>query len=582
MCGIVAIAGKIINKNHYDTEAMLQKLKHRGPDGQGEITFPHCWLGHRRLAIVDLKFGNQPMVDDKLAITFNGEIYNHRELRNQLEKVGYHFQTQSDTETILKAYRMWGKDCPKYLDGMFAFAIWDDQQNELFIARDRLGKKPHYYFFDGDTTFLASEIKSLVASGTLVPEIDYKAIDNFLRVMYIPPWKSVYKNVHQIPPAHCGVYKDGKLSLDKYWTLPSRKIDISYEDAKVEVRRLLHAAIKKRISSSDVELGSFLSGGLDSSLVTLITAGELNHPLKVFSVSYDNHDELPFAKQVCEKIGGEHFTTRIDGCITQELDKIISYFDEPHADTSDFPQHLVSQLAAQKVKVVLSGDGADELFLGYKWHLKHKKPNQNHGSSDIFRNRLQSICAFPSSDRSLLWKYPDALNDDIIIKDAYKKNFTSIDNVTTFDLTSHLPGQILTKVDRASMMHGLEVRSPFLDIALIEFVFSLPYEYKVRNGEQKYILKDILTEYMPIDFVYRRKQGFGAPIERWLNNPTMKEYVYSKLGSDAKIRSIFSEKILDNYLHDFYINEHKHERSAQRLWVLLSLERWMTQLSLTL
>jgi asparagine synthase (glutamine-hydrolysing) len=581
MCGIAAIAGKKIDRNRYSTEAMLQKLKHRGPDGQGEASFPDCWLGHRRLAIVDLKLGDQPMVDDKLTITFNGEIYNHRELRNQLEKLGYNFKTQSDTETILKAYRMWGKNCPKHLDGMFSFAIWDDKEKELFISRDRLGKKPLYYFFDGGTILIASEIKALIASGALVPDIDYKAIDNYLRIMYIPPWKSVYKNVHQVPPAHCGVFKDGKLSLNRYWTLARQEISISYGDAKEEVRRLFYVAVKKRIDSSDVELGSFLSGGLDSSLVTIFAAKELSQPLKVFSVSYDNHNELPFAKRLCEKIKGKHFITHVNKCMTQELDKIISYFDEPHADTSDFPQHLVSQLAAQKVKVVLSGDGADELFLGYKWHLQQKNSNLKLDSPDLFHNRLHSICAFPSSERSLLWNDPDMVNDDILAKYAFKDEFIPIDNVTVFDLTSHLPGQILTKVDRAGMMHGLEVRSPFLDTALIEFVFNLPYAYKVRNGEQKYILKDILIEYMPHDFVYRRKQGFGAPIEKWLSDPTMKEYTQNKLGYEAKIRSILSPKSIDNYLNDFYINKNKHERAAQRLWVLLCLERWMTQLNLS-
>jgi asparagine synthase (glutamine-hydrolysing) len=588
MCGIAAIAGIKFNRNRYQTEAMLQKLKHRGPDEQGEMTFSNCWLGHRRLAIVDLELGTQPIVDGKLAIIFNGEIYNYRELRIQLEKEGYHFRTQSDTEVILKTYSMWGKDCPKYLDGMFVFAIWDGEKKELFIARDRLGKKPLYYFFDGTTILLASEIKSLLASGALVPDVDYNSIDNYLRVMYIPPWKSVYKNVYQVPPAHYGIFKNGKLSLSRYWMLFHKTIDISYEDAKSEVRRLLNVAIKKRIASSDVELGSFLSGGIDSSLVTLIAASKLNYPLKVFSIGFDGYDELPFAKRVCEKIGGKHFIIHINECLTHELDKVIAYFDEPHADTSDFPQHLISRLAAQEVKVVLSGDGADELFLGYKWHVQRKNKNykQDQGissklSPDLFYDRLHSICAFPSSDRASLWNFSGAVNDDIVMEDVYKNTYNFIDNVTIFDLTSHLPGQILAKVDRASMMHGLEVRSPFLDTALIEFVFNLPYKYKVHNGEQKYILKDILAEYMPDDFVYRRKQGFGAPIEKWLNKPTMKKYVYAKLGSDARIRSIFSSENIDKYLRNFYANEHKHERSAQRLWVLLCLERWM-QLNLTL
>lgn len=583
MCGIAAIAGIKLDTNRYKTVAMLRELRHRGPDGEGELMFSCCWLGHRRLAILDLELGNQPMIDNKLAITFNGEIYNHSELRVQLEKEGYHFRTQSDTETILKAYRMWGSECPKHLDGMFSFVIWDDEQNEMFVARDRLGKKPLYYFFDGETILVASEIKSLIASGVLAPEMDYKSIDNYLRIMYIPPWKSVYQNVHQVPPAHCGTFKNSKLSLKRYWTLAHQPIDIPYEEAKTEIRRLLLIAMKRRIITSDVEIGAFLSGGIDSSLVALMAANELNYPLKAFSVSFGNYDELPFAKQVCKKIGGEHFIVRIDECLTEELDKVIAYFDEPHADTSDFAQHLVSRLASQKVKVVLSGDGADELFLGYKWHVQRENlKSEQKASFDLFHERLYSICAFPSLQRSALWNSSDIINDDVVIKNACSNTYNPIDRVTIFDLTSHLPGQILTKVDRAGMMHGLEVRSPFLDTALVEFVFNLPYEYKVRNGKQKYILKDILAEYMPTDFVYRRKQGFGAPIEQWLNNPNMEEYVHAKIGSNARIRSIFSGKNIDKCLNDFYVNDRRHERAAQRLWVLLCLERWMTQLNLTL
>lgn len=588
MCGIVAIAGIKLDINRYKTGAMLQELKYRGPDDTGKQVFSHCWLGHRRLAIVDLDMGSQPMLDGKLAITFNGEIYNHCELRIQLEKEGYHFQTQSDTETILKAYRMWGSECSKHLDGMFSFVIWDDERDEMFIARDRFGKKPLYYFFDSDTILLASEIKSLLASGVLVPQVDKGAIDNYLRLMYIPPCESVYKNIHQVPPAHCGTFRNGKLLLKRYWNLTHQPIDISYEEAKREIHRLLSTAIKKRLATSDVEIGAFLSGGVDSTLVSLIAANELNYPLKTFSVSYNGIDELPFAKQVCEKIGGEHFTAHINKCLTHELDDVISYFDEPHADTSNFAQHLISRLAAQKVKVVLSGDGADEFFLGYKWHIQRKTLEVDRNvpikyTPDLYYERLNSICAFPSSHRTELWNsLDDSINNNVFANSVYKNTYSPIDRVTMFDLTSHLPGQILTKVDRASMMHGLEVRSPFLDTALIEFVFNLPYEYKIHNGEQKYILKDILTEYMPHNFVYRRKQGFGAPIEQWLHNSTMKTYIYAKLGSEARIRSIFSGKSIDKYLYDFYISEYSHERAAQRLWVLLCLERWMTQSNLVL
>lgn len=573
MCGIAAIAGIKINK-HYNTKAMLDSLKHRGPDAEGELVLNNCWLGHRRLSIVDLESGEQPMVDGELAITFNGEIYNYSKLRTQLEVSGHHFKTRSDAEVILKAYRMWGHECPKYLDGMFAFIIWDNKRNEMFIVRDRLGKKPLYYFFDSNAILCASEIKSLLVSGGFKRELDYSSIDNYLRLMYIPPWKSVYKNIHQIPPAHFGIFKNGAFSLKRYWEVIYEPIDISYKEAKIEIHRLLRDAIRKRISFSDVEIGALLSGGLDSSIVTLIAATELDYPLKVFSVNYSGHDEVVFAKQVSSKIGGNHFIQNIDECLTQELEMIISYFDEPHADTSDFPQHLLSDLASQKVKVVLSGDGADELFFGYKWHLQYKDVESN----DIFYRRLNSICAFSYTQRLQLWQSSNIMNDDICIQNVYSDMHNKINNVAMFDITSHLPGQILTKIDRAGMMHGLEIRSPFLDTALVEFVFNLPYEYKIYRGEQKYILKDIVAEYMPRDFVYRQKQGFGAPIDKWLHNSFMRDYVYTKLGAKAKIRSIFIGKNIDACLHDFYFNNQKDERSAQRIWVLLCLENWMATL----
>ena len=334
---------------------------------------------------------------------------------------------------------------------MFAFVIWDEENKEMFVARDRLGKKPLYYFFDGVNILFASEIKSLLASGILTPEIDYKSIDNYLKLMYVLPWKSIYKNIHQIPPAYCGLFKDGKLSLNRYWKLVYRPVSVSYDEAKTEVHRLLRQAVKKRLKTADVEVGSFLSGGVDSSLITLIAAKELASQLKVFSVSYKGHDELAFAKEVSDKIGSELFTVNIDGVQVSELERINNYFDEPHSDTSDFPQHLVSKLASEKVKVVLSGDGADELFLGYKWHLKS-------AGVELFDRRANSICAFDSICRHSLWGSALYINEDVFPEIVYGGFVDQINKVTIFDVITHLPGQILTKVDRASMMHGLEVR----------------------------------------------------------------------------------------------------------------------------
>jgi asparagine synthase (glutamine-hydrolysing) len=569
MCGIIAISSSNLNIEKYNTDEMLKVIKRRGPDETGTMKFPNCFLGHQRLSIIDVSGGSQPMKSKNVSITFNGEIYNYKELKSELLADGFEFETNSDTEVILKAYQKWGFDCVKKLDGMFAFAIWDNDKEELFFARDRIGKKPLFYCFDeGNRDILiASEIKSLLASKSIAPQVDYLSIDNYLRVMYIPPWKTVYKNIHQLAPAHYAVYKSGKITTTRYWKLVYQPINVSYEEALKEVHRLLISAVKKRLVSSDTEVGSFLSGGVDSSLVTIIASKLISKPLKTFAVSYSKHDELPFAKQVSEKIKSELFNIKINQAETSELEKVVEYFDEPHGDTSDFPQHLISSLASKKVKVVLSGDGADEIFLGYKWHNKVN-------GVDLFNRRINDICVFDDNSRKELWGNNKYTNNDIYLSELVEELDGDIEKVELFDITSHLPGQILTKVDRASMMHGLEVRCPFLDVELIEYVFNLPYEYKIDSGNQKNILRNILSEYMPKDFAFRKKQGFGSPIWEWMNDESTKKYIQERLGKDAVIRSFLNGQVIDRYLNDIYSGMPKHERSYQRVWVLLCLEMW--------
>lgn len=585
MCGIIAIAGQYLNKIRYDTIAMLGALKSRGPDSHGDVLFQNCWLGHTRLAIVDLAHGTQPMMDGDVAISFNGEIYNAQNLRNILTRSGFTFNTRSDTEVILKAYRKWGEMCPCYLDGMFAFAIWDNMNDKLFLARDRFGKKPLYYCFDGSTILMASEIKSLLSSGVQVGLLNLNAIDTFLRLKYIPPWTSVYQDIKQLPPSHSAVFKDGSIYLNRYWQLEYIPIDISYEEAKSEVKRLFCDAVKKRVQTSDVEVGTFLSGGVDSSLVTLIAAEQLPYPLKTFSVSYTDWDELQFSHHVNKKIEGDSFFIRIGGASPDELENILSYFDEPHADSSDFPQHLVSALATQNLKVVLSGDGADEFFLGYD---RHKAPQyvetRHEGFEKIIRDSndrfFDSICIFSQEQRKQLWRKNPVFNDRMFIPDAFKtRNLYEI--YQAFDISSRLPGQVLTKVDRAGMMHGLEVRSPFLDTELAEFVFNLPNTYKIKEGIQKYILRDLLSDFMPKDFAFRKKQSFGAPIDIWLRRVDMKDYVYSRMGRSARIRFLFGDRI-DDYLDEFYTGTHESVKSGARVWTLLCLEVWLAQSNIIL
>ena len=578
MCGFAAIAGKSLERHRYDTKAMLSSLSRRGPDGQGEYALPHAWLGHRRLSIIDLEGGKQPMVDHELSVTFNGEIYNYKELRKDLETRGHTFTTHSDTEVILKSYREWGEECPKHLDGMFAFALWDEKNQSLFLARDRFGKKPLFYTFDGDTILVASEIKSLLASGRIEGKLSKEALDNYLRLMYIPPWKSVYENIHQVPPAHAAIFKNGRIETRRYWVLQFQPISIPYDDAKEEVRRLLRDAVKKRMLAADVEVGSLLSGGVDSTMVSLLAAEFLDHPLKTFSLGYGDYiNELPYAKQASDAIKSEHYTVQAGGDMVHELEEVIGYFDEPHADNSDFPQHLVSKLAASKVKVALSGDGGDELFLGYGWHTRRQNLSYKaHTYEKLFltalAGRVRALRIFSPLERALLWGSPLPLNNDIFAEGAYDTTTEGIDKIVAFDLTTYMPGQLLTKVDRTGMMHGLEVRSPFLDTELAEFVCNLPTLYKA-GTYQKHILKDILAERMPLEFVQRRKQGFGAPSTKWLKEKNMREYVETRLGKEAELRKLFRGSMIDFYLRDFY--ERGRDRGGQRIWILLCLEIWL-------
>jgi asparagine synthase (glutamine-hydrolysing) len=370
MCGIVAISGKDIFQKNFNFKEMLFSLRFRGPDEQGEHRFSKCILGHRRLSIIDVAGGSQPMIDDTLAIVLNGEIYNYRELRDQLEKLGHFFKTNSDTEVVLKAFKQWGYTTPSRLDGMFSFIIWDNRNEELFIARDRLGKKPLFYYLEEDQILIASEIKSLLASGVIKPTVDYGAIDHYLKRMYIPPNQSVYSNIFQLPPGHYGIYENSKLVISKYWSLPDyEKISISYREAKEEVHRLLIKAVEKRVVTSDVRVGAFLSGGVDSSLTTILAAKILGEDLNTFSIDYmGEYSELKYAQEISSGLMGSHYYVSLGESNLETLDEAIMYFDEPHADTSDIAQSLVSKLASEKVKVVISGDGSDEIFYGYKWH----------------------------------------------------------------------------------------------------------------------------------------------------------------------------------------------------------------------
>jgi asparagine synthase (glutamine-hydrolysing) len=578
MCGIIGIIGK--DATGEALKGALETLSHRGPDDRGALSFPGAALGQTRLAIIDLSpGGHQPMTDTekKIAITFNGEIYNYKELRAELEKLGHRFSTKSDTEVILKAYRQYGADCPKHLDGMFAFVIWDGEKQEAFMAKDRFGKKPLYYAHASDGSFVVgSEIKALIAAG-VKPVIDPEAIDMYLTLMFVPPWRTIYKNVHTFTGGHCALYKDGKLEVRQYWTLERKPITMPYADAKEEVRRLFSDAVKKRLVA-DVEIGSFLSGGVDSTLVTAYAQKYADHPLKTFTLGYGDHiDELPFAKEAAEKIGTDHHTLQADATLTHELEAALSYFDEPHGDPASFPQHLLSRETAKYVKVALSGEGGDEMFLGYGWYFSYFHTSKlsrlrNMLFSNQYKDFIRQTTVFPHELRAKLWKDKSSLSREPIDLLVQNVSGSHMERIDLFDITTYMPGQLLTKADRMSMMHGLEVRCPFLDYKLAEFAFNLPERFKTDRGTGKLILKDLLAETMPRKFVDRKKQGFGAPVRKWLQEPSMRAYVELQF-KDARVYEFLSKDAIQRFITDTYANQ--SAKTYYRLWTLLCLEVWL-------
>lgn len=580
MCGIFGIAGNIKKIDKSKMPLMLDSLSRRGPDEKGVVEFSNCILGHTRLSIIDLLSGHQPMTDGRnLTITFNGEIYNFKELREILSKSGHTFKTNSDTEVILKAYAEYGEECSKHLDGMFAFAIWDEKNQTLFMARDRFGKKPFYYCTDSNKNFIfASEIKAIFEGSEIKGVIDPEALDNYLSLMYVPPSKTIYKNIFTLAPAECAIYKNGILKKNKYWELIYKPKDISYEDAKAEIEKLFSEAVKKRLLA-DVEIGSFLSGGVDSTLVTSYAQKFLSQPIKTFSLEYgETTSELPFAREAAKKIGTTHQELEVKSDLTTELKKSMAYFDEPHADTSDFPQALISEFAGKFVKVTLSGDGADELFMGYGWYQKHLNLSlRKHTIAKLFLNPfegyIKNISIFDKSERKKLWGKNNRYVNNFVSKELSESKLDEITKINLFDLTTYLPGQLLNKIDRMGMMHSLEVRSPFLDHKLAEFVYNLPVHFKMNKNENKIILKDILLDIMPKEFVYRRKQGFGAPINEWLENREMKNFVRETLNENSLINDFFDKKVTKKIINEFY--ENRNQYYQYKIWLLLCLELWL-------
>jgi len=621
MCGI---AGFVSRDEHRDTRAandvldrMCRVIAHRGPDDQGTLVKNQVALGMRRLSIIDLAGGHQPMsgCDDAVTIVFNGEIYNYSELQRELESRGHQFKTHSDTETIVHAYEEYGAGCTEHLRGMFAFAIWDARARELFMARDRVGKKPLYYTITpGDTLIFGSELKSLREHPEFRSDICVEALDAYLTFGYVPDPLTIFRDVHKLPPGYHLTFKDGRARVEQYWDFPyehSQENPARSEDECLEeLRELLDEAVRLRMEA-DVPLGAFLSGGVDSSTVVGLMARHATQPVKTFSIGFheDSYNELKYAQIAAQRFGTDHHEFIVTPDICEIVDELVWHFDEPFADSSAIPTYMVSKLARQHVTVALSGDGGDELFGGYtRYALDRKRSgfaslprlvrqgvmqplgrSLPHGAWG--RNYLHNVALDPLDryieDVSVFTRLnkPSLYTDDFRqqlgtceaakrFRDyaAHSRADNPLDPLLYLDSKTYLPGDILTKVDRMSMAVSLEARAPLLDHKLIEFVCTrIPASMKMKGLEPKHIFKRAVRDLVPTEILDRPKQGFGIPIDQWINQQ-LRERVRGTLTEARTMQRGFIEPRYVKLLLD----EHERGRRdhATELWTLFMLELW--------
>ncbi len=601
MCGIVGIIASESPVDEYRSRlgSMVEALKHRGPDEQGQHFFSEqCAFGHTRLSIVDLKTGQQPMLtpDQTVSVTFNGELYGYQEIRQRLS---YPFKTNSDTEVLLALYRNYGEEMVAQVPGMFAFALWDNTEKKLICARDRFGEKPFYYAVGGNGEFIfGSEIKSILASGLVTPILDKEMVAYYLRHLYIHPTRTVYKNIFTLPPAHRLVYQRGEIAVSRYWQFPTVNSAITLTDAKDRFTNLLSQAVRKQLVA-DVPVGAFLSGGLDSSTITALASRFVPH-LKTFSFAFEGGlDESNFAREVAQKYGTDH--TELSAAtvdVASILQKMTQVYDEPFADSSNIPTYILAGLAKQHATVVLTGDGGDELLGGYaQWYQPLLTMSQLRPSSKEYMSWFaKCIASLITLQKSQAWyrykgwrlkkQYPSIMaahesqntyfsqseilklglkNPALTARDSSWAPINSLDDAMRMDLENYMPGDILVKTDRAAMAHALELRAPFLDVDFAEFCISLPYTLKINEREEKIILREACRSLWPVSVQKRSKQGFGAPVERWLQLAGVRK---------LKEEYLFNQNVKLWKIIPFEQGQEFAQKDSYQTWTLLVLSMW--------
>lgn len=621
MCGITGFVNA--DKHAADRsllEAMNGAIRHRGPDEEGYYIHENVALAMSRLSIIDLASGQQPIYnqDRTKAIVFNGEVYNYQEIRTHLDGLGHEFYTKSDTEATLHLYDEYGPEGLNHTRGMFALAIWDTRDRSLFLARDRVGKKPILYAHlpNGDLVF-GSEFQALLKHPGVSREVDPVAIDDYLTYLCVPAPRTAFRDIRKLEPGHWLKWKDGKIQTERYWQPDfSKKLKISEEEAIEETTRLLRESTRLRMIS-EVPLGAFLSGGVDSSTVVALMAQESSQPVKTFSIGFEEQDfsELKYAKRVAEHVGAEYHEFIVRPNALEVIPTLVDHYGEPYADSSAIPTYYVSKETRKHVTVALNGDGGDESFAGYERYVAMRAaetyarvpsplrkafieaPISLLPTSELKRSRFRDAKRFlkaaslPRSERYLRWMttftreakgemYTAEFRSRIggsdparILEEWFARANGSglLDATMLTDQMTYLPNDLLVKVDIASMANSLEARSPFLDHKVIEFAAQLPENLKMRGFETKSLLKKVAARLVPRDVIYRRKMGFGVPVGKWFRSE-MKEFVKEVLLSEHSLkRGIIRPESLERYVteHTTGLRDHSFQ-----LWTLLMLELW--------
>lgn len=606
MCGIV---GFIDKKKKQEKEKIVKdmalKIIHRGPDAEGYFCDDTVALGHRRLSIVDLNSGDQPIYneDNSKAIIFNGEIYNYKELKSELEKKGHIFKTKADTEVILHGYEEYKEDIVNHLRGMFTFVIYDINTHELFGARDHFGIKPFYYYKSDDEFMFASEIKAFLGHPNFKKEVNDKSLKMYLVFQYSVFEETFFKNVFKLKPGHYFKYKDGVLEIEKYFEVEFKKENLSYEEYKEGAKKILEESIEAHKISSDVEVGSYLSGGVDSSYVVACAL-----PNKTFSVGFNEKgngnlvfDETVYAKELSESLNIKNYSELIDkNDFFDILPTIVYHTDEPHANLSTVPLYFLSALARRSLKVVLSGEGADEMFAGYNEYFEPKSIRVYANMPAILKKPLASIAShlprFKGKNTIIKYSKPfyeryigqafvmdekeansllsDRLRDNMKVSDIIKPYYDKVKDQDELvqklyiDFHFWLPQDILLKADKMTMANSIELRVPFMDKCVFEYTSKIPVKYLIKDGKTKYIFRDIALEKLPEDWAKRRKLGFPVPFSKWIKETKFYNMVHDMFNEDF-VDKFFNKEKINKLLDDHYNDKNNNGRKIYNIYIFL-------------